>query len=81
MSKISVIINTRNEENEIVVIDMFSQDKTVAIAKKSGARVFSHKHTFYVEPARNFALRKATGEWILILDADEEITPKLAEVS
>jgi len=53
MSKISVIINTRNEEknikrclesvkwaDEIVVIDMFSQDKTVAIAKKSGARVF-----------------------------------------
>lgn len=92
MTKISVVINTWNEEknierclksvkwaDEIIVVDMESTDKTVEIAKKYGAKVFSHKYTGYVEPARNFALSKATGDWVLILDADEEIPPALAE--
>ncbi len=92
MPKISVVINTRNEENnlpralasvkeladEVVVVDMHSTDKTVEIAKKAGAKVYSHKETGYVEPARNFALRQAQGEHILVLDADEEVTPSLA---
>jgi (heptosyl)LPS beta-1,4-glucosyltransferase len=99
MAKITVVINTLNEEknisraissvsdfaDEIIVCDMFSDDKTVDIAKKLGAKVFTHKKTNYVEPARNFALSKATGDWIFILDADEEITEdlkkKLIEVS
>ena len=93
MPKISVVINTRNEEgnikrcldsvkwvDEIIVVDMYSEDKTVAIAKKMGAKVFPHKYTFYVEPARNFAISKTSGDWILILDADEEISPKLAKI-
>lgn len=91
--KISVVINTRNEEknierclksvkwaDEIVVVDQYSADKTVQMAKKLGAKVYSHQHTFYVEPARNFAISKVTGNWILVLDADEEIPPKLAKV-
>ena len=92
MTKISVVINTLNEEtnlpkalgsiksfaDEIVVVDMKSDDQTVEIAKKLGARVFEHKKTGYVEPARNFALGKAKGDWILILDADEEVSVKLA---
>lgn len=91
MTKISVIINTRNEEknlpraltsvrqlaDEVVVVDMESTDQTVKIAKKVGAKVYSHKPTGYVEPARNFALRQAQGDWILILDADEEIGKEL----
>lgn len=92
MAKISVIINTWNEEEslkrclksigwaqEIIVVDMYSQDKTAALAKKAGAKVFFHKFTSYVEPARNFAISKATGDWILILDADEQISPSLAK--
>ena len=92
MANISVVINTLNEAknlpraiasvkglaSEIVVIDMESDDKTVEIAKELGAKVFSHKRTGYVEPARNFAISKATGEWILILDADEEVTQGLS---
>lgn len=92
-SAISVVINTLNEAKnlpraiasvknfagEIVVVDMESDDGTPAIAKKLGAKVFPHKKTGYVEPARNFAIGKATGEWILILDADEEIPKKLGE--
>lgn len=91
MSKLSVIINTRNEEenlprvlksikgfaDELIVVDMDSSDKTVQIAKKAGAKVYLHKPTGYVEPARNFAISKATNEWILILDADEEIPESL----
>jgi len=94
MAKISIIVNTWNEEenikrclesvkdlaSEIIVVDMYSSDKTVAIAKKFGAKIFSHKFTSYVEPARNFALRQAQGDWILILDADEEISPDLAKI-
>lgn len=91
MTKISVVINTINEEknlsralnsvrnfaDEIVVVDMHSTDKTVEIAKEAGAKVYSHKRTGYVEPARNYAVGKATGKWILILDADERLPKKL----
>lgn len=91
--KISVVINTYNEEknierclksvkdfaDEIVVVDQHSIDETVKIAKKLGAKVFQHKHTVYVEPARNFALSKATGDWIFLIDADEEIPSSLAK--
>ena len=92
--KISVVINTLNEEqnlpraiksaknlaHEIVVVDMHSQDKTPSIARQMGAKVFNHQPTGYVEPARNFAISKASGNWILILDADEELTPTLCRV-
>ena len=91
--KISVVINTWNEEknikrclesvkkwtDEIIVVDMYSSDKTVEIAKELGANVYSHKFTSYVEPARNFALKKTSGDWILILDADEEISASLVK--
>jgi|SRR3989338_8814890 len=87
VARISVVINTLNEEknlpralnsvkklaDEIIVVDMESTDKTCEIAKKFGAKVFLHKPTGYVEPARNFAISKATGDWILVLDADEEV--------
>lgn len=91
MPKISVVINTWNEEknlpralasirgfaDEIVVVDMESTDATVEIAKKAGAKVYLHKPTGYVEPARNFAISKATDDWILVLDADEELPGRL----
>lgn len=90
--KISVVINTLNEEeniiraiksvrwaDEIIVCDMHSDDRTVEIAKKMGAKAIFHKRVGYVEPARNFAISKSTGDWILILDADEEIEKTLVE--
>lgn len=90
--KLSVVINTFNEEknlpkainsvkdlaDEIVVVDMESEDGTVEVAKRLWADVFSHKNMNYVEPARNFAISKTTGDWVLILDADEEISPGLS---
>lgn len=91
MNKISVVINTLNEEkdlprciasvkglvDEIVVVDMESTDDTVSVAKKLGAKVYSHKRLSYVEPARNYAISRATGEWILVLDVDEELSASL----
>jgi (heptosyl)LPS beta-1,4-glucosyltransferase len=88
---ISVVINTLNEEenlpralssiksfaDEIVVVDMKSDDNTVEIAEKAGAKVYEHKRVGYVEPARNYAIGKAKKEWILILDADEEVPKSL----
>ena len=90
-SKISVVINTLNEEkkigraidsakgfaDEVIVVDMHSTDKTCETAEEMGAKVFMHERTGYVEPARNFAISKASNPWIFILDADEEIPPGL----
>lgn len=61
----------KNFANEIIVVDMESTDDSVKVAKKYNAKVFSYKPMKYVEPARNFALSKATGEWIILLDPDE----------
>lgn len=91
MAKISVLINTLNEEkkigrcissvkgfaNEIVVVDMMSTDRTVEIAKKLGAKIFKHKRVGYVEPARNMGIAKTKYDWVLILDADEDIPETL----
>lgn len=65
--------------DEVVVMDMESSDLTVEIAKHAKARVFSTNEVGYVEPARNQAIAKAKGDWILILDADEELSEGAAE--
>jgi (heptosyl)LPS beta-1,4-glucosyltransferase len=94
MSKINIsaVVNTRNEENniedclntlqftdEIVVVDMESKDATVDIAKKFTDKIYDHKMVGFVEPARNFAISKAVGTWVLIVDADERIPKTLAK--
>lgn len=82
-----VIIITKNEENvikdciesakdiadEIIVTDSFSSDKTVEIAKKLRAKVYQNKFTDFSRQ-RNFAFSKASGDWILYIDADERLT-------
>lgn len=61
----------KNFADEIIIVDMESTDGSVDVAKKYGAKVFSFKAMKYVEPARNFAISKATGKWIILLDPDE----------
>jgi (heptosyl)LPS beta-1,4-glucosyltransferase len=93
MSKINIsaVVNTRNEENnieeclkslqfadEIIVVDMESTDNTKKIAGGYTDKIFDTKMVGFVEPARNFAIGKATGSWILIVDADERIPKTLA---
>ncbi|HTR23276.1 MAG TPA: glycosyltransferase family 2 protein [Terriglobales bacterium] len=62
---------------EIIVVDSGSTDGTVEIAKALGARVFAEEWKGYA-PQKNSAIDKASGEWILSLDADEELEPALA---
>lgn len=89
--KISVVINTFNEEkyieqaiksvlwaDEILVCDMQSDDNSAVLAKKLGAKVIFHKRLEFVEPARNFAISKASNEWVLVMDPDEEIPEPLS---
>jgi|YNPNPStandDraft_1061719.scaffolds.fasta_scaffold28527_3 glycosyltransferase involved in cell wall biosynthesis len=89
---LSVVINTFNEEknirdcletvrwaDEIIVVDMYSDDRTVEIAREYTDKIFFHERTYYVEPARNFAISQASCDWFLILDADERIPPELRD--
>jgi glycosyltransferase involved in cell wall biosynthesis len=66
--------------DEVIVVDQHSEDETAAIAERMGATVFQHERTGGIaDPARRFAVSKATGDWILILDADEMVPPTLAD--
>ncbi|MBI5151224.1 MAG: glycosyltransferase family 2 protein [Candidatus Pacebacteria bacterium] len=92
MPNISVIIHTKNAENtvekalrsvslwanEVLVVDMKSEDRTVEIAKSFGAKILSVDDVKYADPVRNTAIEKAKGPWVLVLDADEEISSSLA---
>ena len=91
---ISVVINTKNSSktlektlksalwaDEIVVVDSQSTDDTKKIASKYTQNIYDFtKEVNFVEPVRNFAIKKAKNDWILILDADEEVQPKLVNL-
>ncbi len=65
--------------DEIIVVDNSSTDKTAAIAKAHGAKVFKRENLPMLNTNKNFGFTKATGPWILCLDADEEVTPELKD--
>jgi glycosyltransferase involved in cell wall biosynthesis len=63
---------------DIVVVDSASRDDTVEVAQRFGARVIEHPFEgFGVQ--KQFAVAAAQYEWVLCLDADERVTPELAE--
>lgn len=72
-------INSASFADEIVVIDDNSTDDTARIAASLGAKVYQHAMNGDWGAQQNFALDKATSDWIFFLDADERITPALAE--
>jgi GT2 family glycosyltransferase/serine/threonine protein kinase/tetratricopeptide (TPR) repeat protein len=88
--RLTVCLITKNEENfleqclqsvrdvahQIIVVDTGSTDRTVEIAKKFNAQVHSFPWNDDFSAARNEALRHATGDWVLSLDADEELLPE-----
>ena len=65
----------KNISDEIIVVDTGSTDDTVEIAKSFGARVYFYGWDNNFSNARNHALDKATGDWIIFLDADEYFGP------
>lgn len=64
--------------DETVVVDSGSADRTVEIAEGMGARVIRQRWLGF-GPQKNLGMEKATGDWILIVDADERVTPELRD--
>ncbi|KAF0182402.1 MAG: lipopolysaccharide biosynthesis glycosyltransferase [Nitrospirae bacterium] len=88
---VSVAIVTKNEERnirkalqsvrnfaEIVVIDSFSEDKTLSICREYTDRVYQQEWKGFARQKQD-AIDRCSGEWILLLDADECVTPELKE--
>jgi len=59
--------------DEVVLVDTGCQDRTLSIARDFGAKIFEHPWTGDFSAARNHSLDHATGDWILVLDADEKL--------
>ncbi len=68
----------RDGQGEIIIVDSGSTDRTVEIAKSFGAKVFTEEWKGYAAQ-KNSAIDKATGDWILSLDADEELDERLQQ--
>ena len=62
--------------DEMIVLDTGSTDETPAIARQFGAKVFESTWQQDFAAARNEALAQVTGDWVLVLDADETLTPE-----
>lgn len=64
--------------DEIIIIDSGSTDSTIKIAKSKGAKVFLEEWKGF-GPQKNSVIEKCSGEWILLIDADEVVSPELKE--
>jgi len=89
VQKLSIVVITRNEEanmpdflgnhsfaDEVVVVDALSEDRTAEICRAGGAKVIENEWPGF--PSQwNVGIDAATGEWILVQDADQRVTPEL----
>lgn len=75
----SCIESARHLVQEIIVVDTGSTDATPEIAARYGAKIFTFPWRDDFAAARNYSLAQATGDWILVLDADEILGPVKAE--
>ncbi|MBE3584410.1 MAG: glycosyltransferase [Limnochordaceae bacterium] len=73
------LASLRGIADEVVLVDTGSTDHTVEIAQAAGARVVHEEWRNDFSAARNRSLQEATGEWILVIDADERLQPGQAE--
>lgn len=71
--------SVRGFVDEMVVVDTGSSDDTAAIAAACGATVHHLSWPGDFAPARNYALELASGDWVLVLDADERLRPEARE--
>lgn len=93
MAKLSVVISAYNEEknlkdclesvrqlgDEIILIDNNSTDKTQEIGQAYGAKIYTQPNNLMLNINKNFGFEKASGDWLLNLDADERVTPELRD--
>jgi glycosyltransferase involved in cell wall biosynthesis len=88
---LTAIVPTFNEEeslpdclesvrfaDEVLVVDSFSTDRTVAIARERGARVIQRAYGYSAQQ-KNWAIPQAAHAWVLLVDADERVTPALRD--
>jgi glycosyltransferase involved in cell wall biosynthesis len=91
---LSIVISAYNEEkkikkclesihklaDEVIFIDNSSTDKTAQIAKENTSKIFTQKNDpLNIDLQKNAGIKKATGDWILVLDADEIVSEELAK--
>jgi GT2 family glycosyltransferase/Flp pilus assembly protein TadD len=69
------LMSVKSVVDEMIVVDTGSTDRTREIARVFGAKVYDYEWADDFSGARNFSLSKAMGRWILIVDADEVISP------
>ena len=90
MERVSVVLVTLNEArnierclesvrwaDEIIVVDSFSTDRTVELARRYTGHVYQHEYPGTSKQVER-GIGYATGEWIFVIDADEEVSPELA---
>lgn len=92
-SKLSIALATFNEEknivnclesvksiaDEIVIVDGTSKDRTADLARRNGATVIKKPNPSMFHINKNIAITNCTGNWILLLDADEVVSKRLAK--
>ena len=91
MSKLSAFVTTYNNDktlaaclesikwaDEIVLLDSFSNDRTLEIASEYGCRIFQHEFMGY-GPQKQMALEHTTHDYVLLMDADEVLSPELQQ--
>jgi glycosyltransferase involved in cell wall biosynthesis len=91
MSPVTALIPTFNEErnlpaclesvkwaDEILVVDSYSTDATLDIAREHGARILQHPYENSAAQ-KNWAIPQAAHDWVLVVDADERVTPELEQ--
>ncbi len=89
---LSVVISAYNEEkkieeclksasfaDEIILVNNESSDKTAEIARKYTSKIFTRPNKIMLNVNKNLGFSKASGDWIISLDADERISPQLAK--
>ena len=67
------LASVRDFVDEIIIVDTGSEDRTMEIAERHGAKIFMHPWIGDFSVARNHSLDHAGSEWILVLDADEKL--------
>ena len=88
MNNITCIVHTYNSEkyldaclksvswvDEIIIVDMYSNDLTLDIAKKYKCKILMHENIGYADPARQYGVENAKNDWILAIDSDELLSP------